>query len=185
MSFTRHISLLLFIAVLSSCGPSSSSNIIFISHVNPPFVLYAAQYVGAHERHNRTQLRDLMGVDPVRTEWCAAFLNAVLNQHGIPGSESVSDHPLMARSFLEWGESVDVPRRGDIMVFRRGNSGWEGHVAIYLGTIEKNGRTYYRILGGNQDNEVNVSDYPASLLLDIRRINNPWQRAPRVTLALL
>lgn len=185
MNFFTNTVLLTSLLLMLGCGPAVNSNIVFISSYNPPFVLYAAQYAGAHERHDRTRLRELMGVDPVRTEWCAAFLNSILNHHGIPGSETVSDHPLMARSFLEWGQSVDTPQRGDIMVFRRGNNGWEGHVAIYIDTIEKNGRTYYRILGGNQNNEVNVSDYPASLLIDIRRINNPWRRAPRVTLALL
>lgn len=167
--------IILITVFLTGCVNRTSNSVIFMSTNNPPHVLYAASYVGLTERSNRDELRQLTGVDPVRTEWCAAFLNAILARHGIPGSDSVSDYPLMARSFLDWGESVDTPRRGDIMVFRRGNSSWQGHVAIYLGTVERNGRIYYRILGGNQNDSVNVTDYPASQLINIRRIDNPLQ----------
>ena len=184
MKFLKYISLLFAITILSGCVNRTPNTVVFISSNNPPHVLYAARYVGMQERQDRQELQELMGVDPVRTEWCAAFLNAVLENRGIAGSDSVSEYPLMARSFLDWGESVDTPRRGDIVVFRRGNSNWEGHVAIYLGTVERNGRVYYRILGGNQNNEVNVSDYPANLLIDIRRMNNPLQRGQGVILAL-
>lgn len=180
MKFSRFINLALILIVVSGCenlvSRESAPARIFMSSSNPPHVLYAASYVGLQERQDREQLHALTGVDPVRIEWCAAFLNAVLYKHGIPGSDSVSEYPLMARSFLDWGESVDTPQRGDIVVFRRGNSDWEGHVAIYLNTVERNGRIYYRILGGNQNDSVNVIDYPASLLLDIRRIKNPLTR---------
>ena len=186
MKFLNVTVLLLLLTGCVNTARSTDTSVIFLSTSNPPHVLHAAQYVGSHERRDRNLLRNFMGIDPVRTEWCAAFLNSILNSQGIPGSESVSDNPLMARSFLDWGESVDTPRRGDIVVFRRGNSGWEGHVAIYLSTVERDGRTYYRILGGNQNNEVNVTEYPVSRLLDIRRMNNPWQRGlPRVRLAVL
>lgn len=148
---------------------------IFMSTSNPPHVLYAASYVGYNERNNRSEIRDLTGVDPVRTEWCAAFINAILARHNIPGSDSVSEYPLMARSFLEWGNPVDEPRRGDIVVFTRGNSNWQGHVAIYLSTVERNGQLYYRILGGNQSNAINVTEYPVNRLLGIRRIENSPQ----------
>ena len=176
----RIISLTLVLLLVSGCenliNHVTPPVQVFINTSNPPHVLYAASYVGLHERQDREQLHTLTGVDPVRTEWCAAFLNAVLSRHGIPGSDSVSEYPLMARSFLDWGESVNTPQRGDIVVFRRGNSDWQGHVAIYLNTVERNGKVYYRILGGNQNDSVNVIDYPASLLLDIRRINNPLLR---------
>lgn len=174
MNFTKHIGIVVLSLLLSGCvSPrTSDNNVVFMSSMNPPHVMYAAGYVGYTERANREQLRQLTGVDPVRTEWCAAFINAILERNGMPGSDSVSDNPLMARSFLEWGESVDEPRRGDIVVFERGNSVWQGHVAIYIGTVERNGVEYYRILGGNQSNSVNVTEYPVSRLLGIRRIEN-------------
>ena len=183
MKFFKCALLLIFLVGCNKFTlPHNSPMSIFTSTTNPPHVLYAARYVGLQERQNRAQLRSLVGVDPVRIEWCAAFVNAILERHGIPGSDSVSDTPLMARSFLDWGEPTDEPKRGDIVIFRRGNSSWQGHVAIYLGTVERNGRTYYRTLGGNQNDSVNVSEYPASALLGIRRISNPLQRVQRIAL---
>lgn len=186
MKFNKFISLTLILLLATGCDNLTSRDAaptrIFMSSSNPPHVLYAASYVGYNERQNRREIRDLTGVDPVQTEWCAAFVNAVLLENGIPGSDSVSDYPLMARSFLDWGDPVTQPQRGDIVVFTRGSNSWQGHVAIYLGSVERNGVTYYRILGGNQNNAVNVSEYPANRLLGIRRIENPPQRVWRVTL---
>ena len=134
-------------------------------------LLTAAEKLGLDERRNREELREYTGVDPVRTEWCAAFANAVLNESGIPGSESVSDVPLMARSFLQWGEKISKEdiRAGDIVVFPRGDQGWQGHVGFYIRTIDQNGVLYYAILGGNQRNKVSIDLYRASRALDIRR----------------
>ena len=129
----------------------------------------ADQYEGLHERTNRQELRELMGVDPVRYEWCAAFVNSILHINNIPGSDTVSDNPLMARSFLTWGERVHEPQRGDIVVFPRGNQGWQGHVGFYIETRMVDGITHYLILGGNQNNEVNYELYPAWKALSIRR----------------
>lgn len=129
----------------------------------------AFQYVGLHERTDRQELKAAMGIDPVRTEWCAAFVNVVLNESGIPGSESVSEYPLMARSFLKWGIEADEPKPGDVVVFPRGRNSWEGHVGFYLSTVEIDGVEYYNILGGNQSNSVNIGQYRADRALGIRR----------------
>jgi uncharacterized protein (TIGR02594 family) len=130
-------------------------------------VITAQPFVGLQERQDRTELRELTGVDPVRTEWCAAFVNAILEIDGIPGSDSVSDYPLTARSFLSWGEPVDPEdiRRGDIVVFPRGTQGWQGHVGFFV--EERNGR--WLILGGNQSNEVRYDFYSPNKALGIRR----------------
>jgi len=134
-------------------------------------VTNAVKYINYSERENRAELREFTGVDPVRTEWCAAFVNAVLNETDIDGSETVSEYPLTARSFLDWGYEVskDDVQPGDIVVFPRGNQGWQGHVGFYLRTIKLNGVDYYYILGGNQSNKVSISRYRASRALGIRR----------------
>lgn len=75
----------------------------------------------------------------------------------------------MARSFLEWGESVDSPRQGDVVVFPRGNTGWQGHVGFYIDSVAINDIVYYRILGGNQGNSVSIDLYSAHTALGIRR----------------
>ena len=137
----------------------------------PDPAMTASAYIGLEERINRTELRELVGVDPVRTEWCAAFVNAILEKDSIPGSDSVSDYPLTARSFLDWGEPVQRPdiRRGDIVVFPRGTAGWQGHVGFYVETQMVDGVEYWVILGGNQDNTVSYALYRSSSSLGVRR----------------
>jgi uncharacterized protein (TIGR02594 family) len=158
----KYLLLILSINILAACATQSNTM---------STVTIATQYIGLEERQNRKELKELTGVDPVRTEWCAAFVNAILELEGIPGSESVSDNPLMARSFLDWGtrvEKVDV-QKGDIVVFPRGNQGWQGHVGFYVQTQVHNGKEYWLILGGNQDNKVRYDLYPANRVIGIRR----------------
>lgn len=121
-----------------------------------------------NERQNRAELRELVGVDPVRTEWCAAFVNAILEIEGIPGSESVSKNPLLARSFLDWGSPINPQdiQRGDIVVFPRGREGWKGHVGFF---IQRSDDGRWIILGGNQSNTVRYDYYDPKRALGIRR----------------
>ena len=122
-------------------------------------VVTAQPYIGLSERQDRAELRELTGVDPIRTEWCAAFVNAVLEIDGIPNLNNQTRYPpLMARSFLYWGERVERSdiQRGDIVVFPRGRAGWQGHVGFYVETRIKDGREYWVILGGNQNNQVRL-----------------------------
>ena len=128
----------------------------------------AEEYFGLHERQDRNELKELVGVDPVRTEWCAAFVNAILEIEGIPGSESVSENPLLARSFLDWGSPINPQdiQRGDLVIFPRGREGWKGHVGFYIGR-SPNGS--WLILGGNQANQVRYDLYDPKRALGIRR----------------
>jgi uncharacterized protein (TIGR02594 family) len=132
-------------------------------------IAIASRYMGFHERRQRRELREFTGVDPVRIDWCAAFVNAVLAELGIPGSEAVSEWPLTARSFLRWGTRVRHPQVGDIVVLPRGTEAWQGHVGFYYGTVKKNGRVYYQVLAGNQSNAVTIALYPASKAISVRR----------------
>jgi len=131
-------------------------------------VMSAQPYIGLQERVHRNELKELLDVDPVRTEWCAAFVNSVLEIDSIPNLNDQDKYPpLMARSFLYWGESVEpeLIQRGDLVVFPRGNSGWKGHVGFFV--EERNGQ--WVILGGNQNNEVRYDLYSPRRALGIRR----------------
>ena len=141
------------------------------SHNSPTVIDLADPWVGSHERYDRAELRDFLGVDPVSTEWCAAFVNSVLAEAGIPGSDSVHRYPLLARSFLTWGDSVDrsAIQLGDVVIFPRGRAGWQGHVGFYVDTVWISGVEYWQILGGNQSNSVSVDLYPANRAIGIRR----------------
>lgn len=97
------------------------------------------------------------------TAWCAAFIGAILQRAGLP-----STRKLNARSYLEWGEAVDLAdaQPGDVVVFSRGNpNGWQGHVGFFV----KRAGAHIEVLGGNQSNAVNVARYPVSRLLSVRR----------------
>ena len=102
------------------------------------------------------------GVTDDETAWCAAFVGAMLKRAGIKGTGKLN-----ARSYLDWGTPVDRKNAqpGDVVVFRRGNSSWQGHVAFFV----KDRGALIEVLGGNQSNAVNVKGYQASALLGIRR----------------
>lgn len=93
------------------------------------------------------------------TAWCAAFVGACLANDNQPHTGS-----LAARSYLQWGKKTTRPSRGDVVVFKRGNSSWQGHVAFYVGMAG----AYVYVLGGNQRNTVSVARYPKSKLLGYR-----------------
>jgi uncharacterized protein (TIGR02594 family) len=97
------------------------------------------------------------------TAWCAAFVGAMLKRAGLPHTGKLS-----ARSYLQWGEEVALgsAQEGDIVVFWRGSpDGWQGHVGFFV----RRAGTHIEVLGGNQNNSVNVQRYPADRLLGVRR----------------
>jgi uncharacterized protein (TIGR02594 family) len=98
------------------------------------------------------------------TAWCAAFVGAMLKRSGFPHTGK-----LTARSYIDWGKPVELKdaQPGDVVIFWRGSpDSWQGHVALF--DRAANGMIY--VLGGNQRDQVNISAYPASRLLSIRRM---------------
>lgn len=90
------------------------------------------------------------------TFWCSAFVNWCVEKAGYEGTDSA-----WARSWMNWGKELARPRRGCIAVFKRDQG---GHVGFYLGkTSDK-----IRVLGGNQSDQVRVSNYGTSMLLGYR-----------------
>jgi uncharacterized protein (TIGR02594 family) len=156
-----------------------SASTVSVHNSNP--LSTARQFVGYTETHNRQELREFLGVDPRSTEWCAAFVNSVLHSVGQPGSESVSEHPLMARSFTDWGVPVDhkeqEPEAGDVVIFPRGRQSWQGHVGFYVDTVSVDGKEYWQILGGNQSNAVTVELYRPERAIAVRRAPEPVREA--------
>lgn len=96
------------------------------------------------------------------TAWCSAFANWVILTAGKPISGK-----LTARSWLKVGESTSQPKLGDVVVlWRESPESWKGHVGFYV----RETRRYVYILGGNQNNQVNIKAYPKTRVLDFRRI---------------
>ena len=106
--------------------------------------------------------------------WCAAFVGHCIEKAGLR-----STRKLTARSYLDWGIPVAVhdAQPGDIGVIPRGSSSWQGHV-FFIDRIEG---AWVWGLGGNQSDAVNVTRYPVSKLLGVRRAGNV---APAVTLSV-
>lgn len=134
-------------------------------------ITIASSYLGLKENNNEQNvvlssfIKQSAGIniDPAKTAWCAAFLDAVLHRAGMGGGTG----KLNARSYLNWGSPVEVPQVGDVVVLSRGPvSGWQGHVGLFMG-YESDGKI--KILGGNQSNSVSVSSYKAETLLGFRR----------------
>ncbi len=101
-------------------------------------------------------------VEHDETAWCAAFVGHCLEKAGIRSTRALN-----ARSYLGFGEPVAVTdaREGDIVVFERGSSSWQGHVAFFI----KATASQIEVLGGNQSNGVTIAPYPRNRLLGIRR----------------
>ena len=93
--------------------------------------------------------------------WCDQFVDWCLVQNGLEGTK-----PMTARSYMDYGMPIALPRLGDIVVFWRGSKdGWQGHVGFYISEDENN----IFVLGGNQSDQVNIKPYAKSRLLGYRR----------------
>jgi len=96
------------------------------------------------------------------TAWCSAFVNWVCKQNGAKYSGKLN-----ARSWLNVGKITKTPEVGDIVVFWRGSpESWKGHVGFYINQDEN----YIYVLGGNQNNQVNIKGYNKNRLLSFRKI---------------
>lgn len=85
------------------------------------------------------------------TSWCAATVNCCLKLAGYKTSESIP----VARSFETYGNLTPLISKGDIAVFRRYDSSWQGHV----GFVHINYKNAVVVAGGNQDNKVCFKEY--------------------------
>lgn len=81
------------------------------------------------------------------TPWCGTFVAHCLREAGLP----VPQHWYRALAWKDYGSNLRPTHvcEGAILVFAREGG---GHVGFYVGED----RFYYRVLGGNQSNAVNV-----------------------------
>ncbi len=144
---------------------------------NYHFADVASSMIGVNENRDTAAIASFIKryagveIDPRRTAWCAAFVNAVLGSQGVKGTGKLN-----ARSFLNFGTATDNPREGDIAVFSRGgaNSG-SGHVGFFKG-FDAQGNVI--IVGGNQSNSVSTTTMSADKLLGFRRASPSGSDTP-------
>lgn len=108
--------------------------------------------------------------------WCSAFTNYVAWLLRLPRSKSLS-----ARSWLAVGTPVPLEKaraNSDVVILKRGEGDQPGpevlaapgHVGFFSGLIDDN----VYLLGGNQSNQVNVSSFPKSRVLGVRRLTEDY-----------
>lgn len=100
--------------------------------------------------------------DGDETAWCSAKMCEWTERSGLPSTRAPN-----ARSWQKWGAELKTPKLGCIVVFWRGSpTGWQGHVALYIGPGTKPGTI--KVLGGNQGNSVSITDYSEAQVLSYR-----------------
>lgn len=106
--------------------------------------------------------------------WCAGFINLVAFNAGLERSKS-----LLARSFLAVGLPIDLDHArvgNDIVILKRGagdqpgpsNLTASGHVGLFAAATP----SAVFLLGGNQNDAVNIREYPIGRLLGVRRLRS-------------
>jgi uncharacterized protein (TIGR02594 family) len=135
---------------------------------SPKILVEAIKHIGTKEivgkQHNKKILAwaEAIGLKSVYTNdeipWCGLFIAYCCHAQGL----DVVKHPLWALNWNKFGNVAQVPMLGDVLTFTR-NGG--GHVGIYVGEDT----TCYHVLGGNQNNQVNVMRIEKSRLSQARR----------------
>jgi len=103
--------------------------------------------------------------------WCAAFAGHVLTSLGVASPQRYD--ALRARSYLKVGQgiSLDKAQPGDLVVMktqlRNGKTQW--HAGFF---VEHDGGKSFKLLGGNQKDQVNVQTNTVANIAGIRRISN-------------
>lgn len=135
---------------------------------SPKILVEAVKHIGTKEivgkNHNKKILgwAEALGLKSAYTNdeipWCGLFIAYCCHAQGL----EVVKHPLWALNWNKYGNVAQIPMLGDILTFTR-NGG--GHVGIYVGEDT----TCYHVLGGNQNNQVNVMRIEKSRLSQARR----------------
>lgn len=120
----------------------------------------AQRYSGLHESKNNQTLRGILGVNPTATPWCGYFLNYVATKAGRNPPKSFA----LARSWTSFGYAVPLndAKPGDVVVLRTGKR-------YHAGILKRLSGKTAEILGGNQSNRVQVSQFSRKQIVSVRR----------------
>lgn len=133
----------------------------------PEWLMLARSYIGVQEikgPHHNAKILDLWkaaklgGIKNDEIPWCAGFIGGVLELCGIKSTRADS-----ARSYLLWGQKIDAPILGCIVIFERGPS--SGHVGFVVG---RDASDNLMVLGGNQGDMVKISPFSKTRVIGYR-----------------
>ena len=90
------------------------------------------------------------------TPWCASFVNWCIKQAGLQGTNSAA-----AASWVEWGESTNAKPGAVTVIYNSAAA----HSSLsssgnHVGFLVQETPSHYRLLGGNQSNQVKISTFP-------------------------
>jgi len=101
------------------------------------------------------------------TAWCSAFVNWCVERAGYEGTDSA-----WAKSWLRWGRDAGgEPPPGSVVVLERPPDPSSGHVGFLVegpDLARPREQRLVTLLGGNQNDAVRVSAYPASRIAGFR-----------------
>lgn len=128
------------------------------------------EIVGENDNPQIIKYIDEIGYDGKKLKdeiaWCSIFVNWIAFKCGLPMSNKLN-----ARSWLKVGHEIKLGSQeiGDVVIYWRGSKNdWRGHVGFYIGEND----THIFTLGGNQSNQVKISEYSKSRLLGFRRLTS-------------
>lgn len=153
--FGRLISTFACVAALSA-----TVSVLPVNNAEAGVYSLAKRYVGLHENKHAGKLKKTIGVNPRKTPWCGAFVGTIVKKAG----KSVPAGYMRAVSWKKVGRAVSLKhaRKGDIVVVR---TKYGNHVGFYSG--QSGGKV--QLLGGNQSNQVKVSNYRVGSVQAVRR----------------
>jgi uncharacterized protein (TIGR02594 family) len=125
---------------------------------NAPWMAIAMQEVGQKEVEGRVDNPRILEYHAAttlkarseETAWCSSFVNWCMQQAGIAGTKSAA-----AVSWMHWGKP-SAARPGAITVIYNPKIAGSSLTAsgYHVGFLLEEGASYYRLLGGNQQDEV-------------------------------
>ena len=107
-------------------------------------------------------------IDDSKSAWCGSFMAGVLEEAGY--KDQIPDTPQVAINWMKVGRPISAKDRqiGDLAIFYRFSpEDWRSHVCIYINDAHEG---YFRCLGGNQSNQVNIAQRSAFKLRGFRRV---------------
>lgn len=124
------------------------------------------------------------------TPWCGAFAAFCMEQSGNPTAKaSIPKSAALAASWKNWGtplptKSSEVPTGAVVVLTPSEGTKGSGHVGFFAGYTAD--RKFVTLLGGNQHNQVKLSNFPVSSIatinwLDLQPAVSPGNIQPSAT----
>lgn len=128
--------------------------------------IYTQEITGEDSNQRILQYARDLGIKDYTNDdlsWCALYCNWVLFKAGAIYTKFLAARSLNILPFHVKKEDMIA---GDVVILWRDCvDSWKGHVGIFVNWNDDN----VRLIGGNQKDQVKISEYPAERILYIRR----------------